>query len=51
MTEAKRSKPTYNMAQNAFYMVRLAWGKRKTVLWFCLILALQIGRASCRERV
>ena len=40
MTEAKRSKPTYNMAQNALYMVRLAWGKRKTVLWFCLILAL-----------
>lgn len=40
--KAKRKKgerPKYNMWQNAWYMITLAWRMRKEVLWLCLALA------------
>lgn len=40
MEDTSTPKPTYNMFQNAGYMIRLAWRNRKSVLWLCLVLAL-----------
>ena len=39
MKETKKTRPRYNMAQNAGYMIALAWREEKSVLWLCLLLA------------
>ena len=40
MEETTQHKPTYNMAQNVGYMIRLAWHNHKSVLALCFVLAL-----------
>lgn len=35
----KAQKPQYNLWQNCVYMISLAWKRKKSVLWICLILA------------
>lgn len=35
----ERSKPKYNVIQNVWWMIKLAWKTRKRVLWFCLLTA------------
>ena len=37
--KTKKERPRYNMAQNAGYMIALAWREEKSVLWLCLLLA------------
>ena len=37
--QKKGERPKYNMWQNAWYMITLAWKMRKEVLWLCLVLA------------
>ena len=39
MKKTKKERPRYNMAQNAGYMIALAWREEKSVLWLCLLLA------------
>lgn len=35
----KLAKPKYNLFQNSFFMISLAWKKQKSVIFLCLILA------------
>lgn len=39
MEQKEQQGARYTMLQNAWYMVRLAWRERKSVLWLCLALA------------
>ena len=36
----KRPKPMYRVTQNIFFMLKLAWTHRKSVIFFCLLTAL-----------
>jgi ATP-binding cassette subfamily B protein len=39
LKKEKEQKPKYNLWQNSAYMMSLAWEKHKSVIWFCIILA------------
>ncbi len=36
--KSKNKKPVYGMWNNTCYMLKKAWKKRKSVIWFCLLL-------------